>query len=390
MPITPIWNWQQESWPDFRYQPEKLARLEADFLRHSGVFSGALKHISADDQALLTVDLIGEEAMTTSEIEGEILDRASLQSSIRRNFGLATDHRRVPPAEQGIAQMMVELYRHFDDVLSNELLCRWHALLMNGRQDLAEVGAYRTGKSPMQVVSGSIYEPQVHFEAPPSMAVPKEMNRFIRWFNTTAPPGTAPLPILARAGIAHLWFVSIHPFEDGNGRIGRAIAEKVLSQGLGTATLVALSSAINRRRKIYYEMLERSNKGMDVTAWLIYFAETALVAQRHTQETVDFIIAKMKFFDQLRGQLNPRQEKVVLRMFREGPGGFQGGLSAEKYIRLTTTSRATATRDLQDLVDKNALTRTGALKSTRYHLRLKAEPAVLGSQSSDNPGRSTR
>ena len=127
MPITPIWNWQQESWPDFRYQPEKLARLEADFLRHSGVFSGALKHISADDQALLTVDLIGEEAMTTSEIEGEILDRASLQSSIRRNFGLATDHRRVPPAEQGIAQMMVELYRHFDDVLSNELLCRWHA-----------------------------------------------------------------------------------------------------------------------------------------------------------------------------------------------------------------------------------------------------------------------
>ena len=370
----PLWNWQQTDWPTFRFERSKLDAMEAQFLRQSGVFSGCIRHISEGDREQITVDLISEEALNTSEIEGEILNRDSLQSSIRRNFGLATDNRKIPPAEQGISQMMVELYREFDTPMCDSLLFRWHESLMNGRRDLANIGGYRTGPNPMQVVSGPLHDPKIHFEAPPSAAIQAEMERFMRWHTRTSPGGEAPLPILTRAGIAHLYFVSIHPFEDGNGRIGRAISEKAISEGLGHAPLIALSLSINRGRKTYYELLERSNKGNEITTWLVYFAQTVLDAQAHSQELVEFLIAKTKFYDRLRGQLNARQEKAIARMMREGPGGFKGGLSAENYIRLTGTSRATATRDLQDLVQKQALLRTGTLKSTRYHLPITLTP----------------
>ncbi len=368
------WNWQQADWPDFRYDRTKLDVLEAEFLRQSGVFSGSIRHINVGDKEQITVELISEEALNTSEIEGEILNRDSLQSSIRRNFGLATDNRKIPPAEQGIAQMMVELYREFEVPMCDTLLFRWHESLMNGRRDLANIGSYRTGSNPMQVVSGPLHNPKVHFEAPSSSTVPAEMKRFMQWFTRTSPKGKTPLPILTRAGIAHLFFVTIHPFEDGNGRIGRAIAEKAISEGLGHAALIALSLTINRGRKTYYNILERSNKGNEITTWLNYFAETVLDALAHSQELVDFLISRTKFYDRLRGQLNKRQDKVIARMMREGPSGFKGGLSAENYIRLTGTSRATATRDLQDLVEKQALVRTGTLKSTRYHLSITLKP----------------
>lgn len=374
MPHIPTWNWQQADWPQFRYDSAKLEALEAEFLRQSGVFIGAVKHVSDDDRQQLTVELISDEAFNTSEIEGEILNRDSLQSSIRRNFGLTSDNRKIPPAEQGIAQMMVELYRQFDKPLSNDLLFHWHQLLMNGRRDIKDVGCYRTHDSAMQVVSGPIHAPKVHFEAPPSKSIPAEMKRFVQWFAHTAPGGKSPLPILTRAGIAHLYFVCVHPFEDGNGRVGRAVAEKVISEGLGQATLIALSQTINRARRSYYETLESSNKHNEITAWLVYFAKTVVEAQAQAQSMLDFIIAKMKFYDRLRGQLNERQNKAIARMMREGPDGFKGGLSAEKYISITGTSRATATRDLQDLVDKKALVRVGNLKSTRYHLYITSKP----------------
>ena len=378
MPRLNTWNWQQNDWPEFRYNSAKLNALEAEFLQQSGVFIGAVKHVSDDDRQQLTVELISDEALNTSEIEGEILNRDSLQSSIRRNFGLTTDNRKIPPAEQGIAQMMVELYRQFDSPLDNELLFHWHEMLMNGRRDIKDAGRYRTHRSAMQVVSGPLHAPKVHFEAPPSKSVPKEMKRFVQWFNRTAPNRKSPLPILTRAGIAHLFFVCIHPFEDGNGRVGRAIAEKAISEGLGQSTLIALSQTINRARRSYYEMLESSNKHNEITAWLIYFAETMIQAQAQAQSMLDFIIAKMKFYDRLRGQFNERQDKAIARMMREGPDGFKGGLSAEKYISITGTSRATATRDLQDLVDKKALVRAGNLKSTRYHLCLTIQPQGAG------------
>jgi Fic family protein len=222
----------------------------------------------------------------------------------------------------------------------------------------------------MQVVSGPIHKRTVHFEAPPSSRVPDEMKRFISWFTDTAPGGKTPLPPLTRSGIAHLYFVCIHPFEDGNGRIGRAIAEKSLAQNLGHPSLIALAYTIERKRKDYYASLERNNKENEITSWLKYFASTILEAQDNTIKRVDFYVAKAKFYEKHRGTFNERQEKVIVRIFREGIDGFQGGLSAENYISITGTSRATATRDLQNLIEKGALTKTGELRHTRYHLNL--------------------
>ena len=175
---------------------------------------------------------------------------------------------------------------------------------------------------------------------------------------------------MTRAGIAHLYFVTIHAFEDGNGRIARAIAEKALAEGLGHPALIPLSQAINRVRKTYYSELEQTNHSLEITPWLVYFAQTTLEAQGQAQRLVEFVIAKTKFFDRHRGQFNERQEKALVHMFQEGPKGFEGGLSAEKYICITGASRASATRDLQALVEKTALARTGQLKGTRYHLNL--------------------
>lgn len=364
------WNWELNDWPQFRYDAARLAPLEVDFLQRSGVFIGAVLHVEQEDKQEITADLMSDEALHTSEIEGEMLNRESLQSSIRRHLGLATDHRRVPAAEQGVSDLMVDLHRNFAELLSEAGLFRWQEMLMSGRRDLQNLGGYRTSEEPMQIVSGALHDPKIHFEAPPATQVPAEMKAFVRWFNDSAPAGARPLPALARAALAHWYFVSIHPFEDGNGRIARALAEKALSQAVGEPVLLALSRTINSRRKTYYHVLESGNRSNEISAWMSYFAGTVLEAQATAQRLVDFLIDKAKFFDRLRGQLNPRQEKVLLRMFREGPDGFKGGLSADKYIKIAYTSRATATRDLQDLVEKGALTRAGELKGTRYSLSL--------------------
>lgn len=206
------------------------------------------------------------------------------------------------------------------------------------------------------------------------MRVPDEMAAYVQWFNDSAPDGAAPLPALMRAGIGHIYFESIHPFEDGNGRVGRALAEKSLAQSVGQPSLIALAYMIERGRKTYYEQLERHQRTLDITGWLVYFADTILAAQRTTLERVAFHIGKARFFERFRGRFNERQKKVVARMFREGPDGFRGGLSAENYVSITQTSRATATRDLHDLVVKGALTRTGERRHTRYALNLTDDP----------------
>ena len=364
------WNWQKPDWPHFSWDKTRLMKLEERFLLEAGTFVGAVKHLVREDREQLTVEAMSTEALTTSEIEGEILDRASVQSSIRKLLGLATDKRRAGPAEQGIAEVMVDLYRRSAEPLSDEMLFAWHGMLLRGRRDLIDVGRYRTGKDAMQVVSGAIHAPKVHFEAPPSSVAPREMKTFVNWFNRTAPGGREPLPALTRAGIAHLYFVSIHPFEDGNGRIARAISEKALAQGLGQPTLIALAAAILARRKAYYAALEAANKGNEITAWLAWFATTALEAQRRAIARVEFLIEKTRLLDRLRGQLNDRQEKALLRVLHEGPEGFEGGLSAGKYVRITGASPATATRDLADLVSKGALIRVGERRHARYHVAI--------------------
>ena len=364
------WNWQKPDWPRFRWKDARLEVAEKQYLVSGGVFVGSVRHLGKEERDQLTIEAMSTEAVTTSEIEAEILDRASVQSSLRKQLGLATDERRVRPAERGIAEMMVDLYRSFAEPLSEETLFRWHGMVMSGSQNLKHAGRYRTSAEPMQVVSGPMDRPRVHYEAPPSSRVPSEMERFISWFGQTAPEGEAPLPGLTRAGIAHLYFESIHPFEDGNGRIGRAIAEKALAQSIGQPTLTALAATILGRRKSYYEALEAANQQNEITRWLMWFAGVAIEAQRRRTAHVEFLIDQTKLLDRLRGKLNARQEKALLRMFREGPEGFRGGLSAGKYTSLTGASPATTTRDLVDLVAQGALVREGERRFARYHLSI--------------------
>jgi Fic family protein len=377
------WNWEQPHWPEFTYDPAALESRERQFLLGSGEFIGAFKHVGHDDQDMLKIELISDEALKTSEIEGEILDRVGVQSSLRRQFGLGTDDRRIPPAESGIAQMMADLYKNFKASLTHETMFAWHSMLMKGAQRINAIGDYRTHPEPMQVVSPNLVNPKVHFEAPPSSEVKEEMDDFVSWFNETAPDGKRPLPALTRAAITHLYFVSVHPFEDGNGRIGRALSEKSLAQNLGQPSLIALAYTIERERKAYYDALERNNKDIEIADWLLYFADTVIDAQRNTINRVDFYVAKARLYGTLRGQLNERQEKVLARMFKEGIDGFKGGLSAENYISIAKTSRATTTRDLQDLLQKGALTKTGELRHTRYHLNISStDKSVTGAAKS--------
>lgn len=366
------WNWQNPDWPNFRFRQELLAAQEALFLRQSGVVVGTVKYLGNDERLQLVIELISTEALKTSEIEGEILNRDSVQSSLRRQFGLQADARQVEPAEQGIAEMLTLLYRSFAAPLTLEMLFEWHRLLMQGRGDVMAIGVWRTHVDPMQVVSGPLHAPKIHFEAPPSASVPVEMEAFCRWYNDTAPEGPHPLPAMTRAGLAHLYFESIHPFEDGNGRIGRALAEKALAQSAGQPSLTALSLTLQRRRAAYYAQLEAANKDLNVGAWLAWFAELVLAAQQYTLDWLEFLIAKTRLLDRLRGQLNVRQEKGLLRLLREGPDGFTGGLSAGIYRLITGASAATARRDLLELADLGALRRTGEFKSTRYWLAMHA------------------
>lgn len=362
------WCWQDPDWPQFRFRPERLAASERVFLKQSGVIVGTVRHVPEEERMPAVVDLMCTEALKTSEIEGELLDRDSVQSSLRRQFGLQTDARRVAPAEQGMALMLTDLYRRYAEPLTEPMLFQWHRWVMQGRVDLPQTGAYRTHEGPMQVVSGPVHAPRVHFEAPPSASVPEEMDRFVRWFNATAPEGPQPLPAIARAGLAHLHLECIHPFEDGNGRIGRAIAEKALAQGAGQPSLTALSLMIQKRRTEYYRELEASNKHLDADAWLHWFGALVLSAQQYSIDWFDFLAAKTRLLDRMRGRLNERQQKVLLRMLREGPEGFRGGLSAGNYRAITGAPAATARRDLGQMVEIGALRRTGQLKGTRYWL----------------------
>jgi len=367
-----LWNWQQLDWPKFRWDEKVFTKAEAAFLRGAGVLVGSAKHLDEDARQHLVVDAMSVEALTTSEIEGEMLNRASVQSSIQRQLGFLSDRRRVQPAEQGISELMVDLYRGVDGTLTEDQLFSWHRMVVSGRPDLRDIGRYRTSDEPMQVMSGASYAPKVHFEAPPSNLVLKEMKKFLEWFNGTTPGTDSALTPLIRAGIAHLYFESIHAFEDGNGRIGRAIAEKALVQGVGQPIIVALARSILAHHSDYYKALEDANKTNDVTNWLRWFSAIALEAQYRTFAQIDFVIHKTKLLDRVNGRINARQEKVLMRMFLEGPEGFGGGMSAKKYSIIAETAPATTTRDLAGLVEVGALIRTGELKHTRYALNIPA------------------
>ena len=361
------WNWQQDLWPEWQYDAVVLAGKEERFLLRAGQLIGVWSRLADEDRATASVDIVTDEAMKTSEIEGEYLDRASVQSSVRRAFGLSAERRR-GAAESGIAELLTDAFAAWRAPLDEETLFGWHRMVCRGRDDLRDPGQWRRGSDPMQVVSGPLYRPKVHFEAPPADRVASEMARFIAWFNATAPGGENPVPALARAGLAHLYFVSIHPFEDGNGRIARALSEKALAQAIGHPSLAALSVRIGKSRRAYYEQLEASNKALEVTAWLDWFGGIVLEAQTHSLDVIDHLIFKARTMERLHGRINERQTRALLRMFDAGPAGFEGGMSAANYMRITGASPATARRDLAALVQLGLLHRTGERKGTRYRL----------------------
>jgi Fic family protein len=224
----------------------------------------------------------------------------------------------------------------------------------------------------MQIVSGAMGKERIHFEAPPSADVPELMAGFIEWFNKIAGLGGDGKFPPVRAALAHLWFESIHPFEDGNGRIGRAIAEKALSQGLGAPVPFSLSRAIESDKKAYYHALEHAQRSNEVTAWLEYFVPMTLVALNKAEKEIVFIVRKAKFFDRFRDTLNDRHLKALRRMLEAGPDGLQGGMNARKYSGITGASKATATRDLQYLRQIGAMVAVGGGRSTRYELCLES------------------
>lgn len=362
------WNWELPNWPQFTYNLGSISQNERQFLLEVGSASAFLKSIVDSEYNKFVVEILSSEGLESSRIEGEILDRESLQSSIQRNFNLQTTVKRETNKESRIAQVICNVYESFDLPLTHEMLWQWHASLFDNQTHLMDAGKYRTHTDPMQIISNRYdSSPKVFFEAPPSSQVYDEMTAFIDWFNSTRTTE----PILGRAAIAHVYFESIHPFEDGNGRIGRVLIEKILSQGVGRPTLIAVSKIFEKRKKEYYSALEECNRTLEVEHWVEFFTNVVLQAQKESMSLLFFLIEKSRMLMSLADQLNPRQEKVLLRMFEEGPSGFKGGLSAENYIAISKTSRATATRDLNDLIQKGALWKTGELRNTRYWLNLK-------------------
>lgn len=356
------WNWQQSAWPKFKYDSSKLEEYEQKFLLASGQLQGASLNIDSSD---FISTLLAEESLTSSKIEGEILNRESVRSSLRKHLGLQTKNTKANYAERGMAKLMYDLYQQSQKTVTEKILANWNYLILNG-DEIQSDNFYRgAADDPMQIVSGSIHKPKVHFEAPPAENLSKEMQEFIAWYQDSSK-----LPAITRAGMTHLYFVSIHPYEDGNGRVARALSLKSLSESLGHSCLASLSTIIEKERKLYYQMLDKSNRQLNIDKWLEYFAQTVLKAQEHSFKLVEFLIFKTKFFDKYSTELNERQTKVIERIFREGLNGFQGGLSAENYISITGTSRATATRDLQKLVSIGAFSKIGELKSSRYNLNI--------------------
>lgn len=364
------YNWQQKDWPAFRYEVGGIGDVLLAFAERTGRAGGLLEGLSPEARTETAIELMVAEAIKTSAIEGEMLSRKDVMSSIRRNLGMDGGAQPGDKRAQGAASLMLDVRDSFLESLSEKKLFEWHRMVMAGNRRV-RAGEWRRHKEPMQVVSGSIGHQKVHFEAPPSSAVPTEMAQFIKWFNDTAPGGKREIRSAAvRAAIAHLYFESIHPFEDGNGRIGRALSEKALSQGLGRPVLLSLSRAIEAKRKSYYEALQAAQRVSEITPWITWFVNIALEAQIQAEAQIDFTLKKARLFDRFRNELNERQLQVLRRMLEEGPIGFEGGMSAKKYISLTGTSKPTATRDLQDLAEKGILIPLGGGRSTRYEIRL--------------------
>lgn len=366
-----MYNWQYQDWPNFTYSLQDIQGVAISFAEELGLVNGLVTALNDDLKQEAIIEVLISEAIKTSEIEGEYMSRIDVMSSIKRNLGLKDNTRINDKRVAGIADLMTQVRDSYKTALSNEMILEWHKVLMESFTQI-QAGQWRTGDEPMRVVSGAFGREVVHFEAPPSLQLPNEMEKFVNWFTNFDLPGTDKVTkALIKSAITHLYFETIHPFEDGNGRIGRALAEYALSNTLQSPVLLSISKIIEKNKNKYYGALKSAQQSLEVTSWIAYFVQVILEAQIDAKQLVEFTVKKVKFFDSHKDELNERELKVIDRMFEAGVEGFEGGMTAKKYVAITKTSKATATRDLQHLVDIEALSLLGAGRSTRYALVLR-------------------
>lgn len=369
------WIWNSPTWPKWRYsrdalvEPLRLARDTAGRLR------GKAEAIGAEELAQAEVDLWSGNAVATSAIEGEVLDMAAVRSSVAGRLGAAPALLIPAPRNiEGLLDVMNDAAANWQDELSEERLIGWQAALFPERRSgllKVETGSFRTDGDPMQIVGGPAGKEIVHYVAPPAAEVRAEMRSFLDWFNGTR-ESTAVDGIL-RAGLAHLWFESIHPFADGNGRVGRAIIDMAISQDMRWASRVhGTSMEIRRRQTEYYAALNRAQRGTgDATDWLAWFTDVFCGSCRSSIALIDEALVRAKFWTEHRHvELNARQRKALDRMLAAGPGKFAGGMTPRKYMALTKAIYITASRDLTDMAAKRLLMREGAGRSTYYNLTI--------------------
>ena len=363
------WAWELPGWPGFTWDDAALQGYVSQFVTEAAWQSGALAFVGGAGGLEMHLEWLADEALETSAIEGEHLQRDSIRASLLHFFGLeAALH--APAAERGVAKLAVDVYRTFEEPLSHEMLCDWHLTLMSSDPAIHVLGRYRSGPESAQIVTvqrGSMQRATVNYEAPPGTRVAAEMDTLVEWFNEATEDGTEGAA-LAVAGAAHLYFECVHPFEDGNGRIGRALAEKALARCLGRPSLIPLAQTMHARRDEYYRALDSCKHSLDASTWQAWFARTTVDAIRDGRLRLMRHAAQARLFDALGGRLNDRQAMALHRLFREEPRGFECGLSSANYQSITGAAPATATRDLAELVDLGALRRTGKARHTRYWL----------------------
>lgn len=360
--------YDREEWPEFRWSHERLAEQLATVRHRQGRLIGRMESLGFALRTEATLQTLTEDVLKSSEIEGEVLDKAQVRSSIARRLGM--DIGAVTPADryvEGVVEMMLDATQNYATPLTAERLFAWHAALFpTGRSGMSRitVGAWRDDSTgPMQVVSGPAGRELVHYQAPAAERLDREMQAFLDWFN-----GGDSIDPVMKAGVAHLWFVTIHPFDDGNGRIARAIADMELARSEGSAQrFYSMSAQIRHERKVYYDRLEATQKGdLDITPWLEWFLGCLGRAIDNTGNILAAVLHKARFWEKHGGALlNDRQRAVVNRLL----DGFEGKLTSSKWATLAKCSQDTALRDIDDLIRRGILTKDAAGgRSTSYSL----------------------
>lgn len=372
---NPFWIWQHADWPHFHWQPGRLAALLRQCGHAQGKLLGMLGTVSQAVNAQNELDALLQNILTSSAIEGEQLNVGSVRSSLARRLGLEPlKDASVSRRSEGLAELMMDATQQYTQPFTLARLLTWHHLLFPAPQAsyaarVLNVGALR-GDEPMQVVSGRLDRPTVHFEAPPRKGLEQALDDFLEWFDISR--DQPELDPLVRAGIAHFWFVTLHPFDDGNGRLTRAITDLALAQGEHQAIrFYAMSASILEDRAGYYHALESSQKAsLDITDWLQWFLKTLLLSLQQAMARIDRVLNKTRFWQQHHDLgLSAEQIKVLNRLLDGGEKGFEQGISAAQYQAVAKVSKATATRHLADLLEKNCLVRLpGGGRSTRYQI----------------------